>query len=177
MRKRSLSLVCLLLLGLCTSGVAGVRAGQFAIITGKPLNQAIPRDFYLEGNAIPVEKRNAVLIKTPAGARTLIALIVTAGFASEIQQKYSGMLISEGHLSICGKDVGIGSYGFGMHRLGGSRNQLAEFALYNQAGGQVVECEMKKDLRTRAPRPVRVVIESSRSARLYLGRYWVELGP
>lgn len=177
MRKRSLAWVCFLLLALCTSAIAGGGAGQFAIITGKSLNQAIPRDFYLEGNAIPVEKRNAVLIRTPAGARTLIALIVTAGFASEIQQKYSGMLISEGHLSICGKDAGIGSYGFGIHRLGSSREQRARFSLYNQAGHQVVECEMQKDLRLREPRPVRIVIESSRSARLYLGRYWLELGP
>lgn len=36
---------------------------------------------------------------------------------------------------------------------------------------------MKKALRMREPRPLQVMIESSHSARLYLGRYWVELGP
>ncbi|MGH9444559.1 MAG: hypothetical protein ACRD3O_02320 [Terriglobia bacterium] len=165
----------LLLLG--ASGVAGSGPGHFEIVTGKLLNKSIPRDVYLEGSAIPVEKRNAVLIKIPAGARALFALIVTAGFASQLQQKYSGMLISEGRLSLCGKDAGIGSYGFGIRRPSTSKRQQAQFFLYNQAGDQVIACDMKKDLRMRHPAALQVVIESWRLARLYLGRYWVELGP
>lgn len=176
MQARLLSRVCLLVLVVATSGVAGSGPRQFAVITGKPLNESIPRDFYLEGNAIPVEKRNAVLIKTPAGARALFALIVTAGFASRTQQKYSGMLISEGHLSVCGKDVGVGSYGFGIRPPHGPGEQHSQFVLYNQAGSRVINCPMEKDLNMREPRPLQVVIGSTESAKLYLGRYWVELG-
>ncbi|MGH9431873.1 MAG: hypothetical protein ACRD3T_10045 [Terriglobia bacterium] len=120
----SLGITCLLFASAAGSiGCSRFGPGVFEIVTGKLLNEAIPRDVYLEGSAIPVEKRNAVLIKTPGSARALFALIVTAGFASQLQQKYSGILISEGRLSICGKDAGIGSYGFGIRRppLSGSR--------------------------------------------------------
>ncbi|MGH9434508.1 MAG: hypothetical protein ACRD06_00755 [Terriglobia bacterium] len=177
MQARSVLRVCLLLVLLGASGVAGSGPGHFEIVTGELLNKAIPRDVYLEGSAIPVEKRNAVLIKTPAGARALFALIVTAGFASQLQQKYSGMLISEGRLSICGKDARIGSYGFGIRRTPAAGRQQAQLFFYNQAGDQVIACDMKKDLRMREPRPLQVIIESSDSARLYVGRYWVDLGP
>lgn len=177
MQMRSILRICLLVaaLGLMTA-LGAAQGGRFKIITGKLLHAAVPRDFYLEGNAIPVEKWNAVLIKTPAGTRALFALIATAGFASEIQQKYSGMLISEGHLSMCGKEISVGSYGFSVHRPNTVGPQ-AQFSLYNEAGKRMMECDMEKDSRLREPRPLQVVIESYHSARLYLGRYSVGLSP
>jgi hypothetical protein len=121
------------------TGVATLAQGHFEIITGKSFIGAVPRDFYLEGNAIPVEKRNAVLVKTPERRRALFALIATAGFASQLQQKYSGMLILEGRLAICGKNVGIGSYGFGIRRQR-SPEQQTQLLVYNQAGEQMIAC-------------------------------------
>lgn len=176
MLRRSISRICMLVAVLGAAGILGFAQGRFEIVTGKLFHAAVPRDFYLEGNAIPVEQRNTVLIRTPAETRVLIGLIVTAGFASQLQQKYSGMLISEGHLSICRKRAVIGSYGFGVHHPH-SLEQPAQFLLYNQAGDQIMECNMEKDLHMREPKPLQVMIESTDSARLYLGRYWVELRP
>lgn len=177
MKIHCLSHVSLLLLLLSTMAFPRLAQNGFKNITGKPLENAVPRDFYLEGNAIPVERDQAVLIETPAGTRSLFALIVTAGFASRIQHKYSGMLISEGNLSVCGKKVRIGSYGFGLRRTGVKESLEASFSLYNQAGDRIAECDMKKDLQLREPKPLQVMIQSPRSARLYLGRYWLRLGP
>src|SRR5579863_7770155 len=159
MLTRSILRGCLLVVVLGAASVMGLAQGRFEIITGRLFNAAIPRDFYLEGNAIPVEKLNAVLIKSPRGARVLFALIATAGFASEIQQKYSGMLISEGRLSICEKHVAVGSYGFGIRRLHASGSQQAQFSLYNQGGNHVIDCSMEKESRLREPKPLQVVIE------------------
>ena len=94
---------------LCQSAVAQ----KFEVVTGKAFDSAMPKDFYLEGNAIPTEKRNAVLVKTPAGARALFALIDTSGYAASITAKYVGMIITEGDLTLCGHKVTVGSYGFG----------------------------------------------------------------
>lgn len=177
MQIRSILRICLLAAALgVTVAVGAAQGGRFEIVTGKLFEAAVPRDFYLEGNAIPVEKLNAVLIRTPSGTRVLFALIATAGFASEIQQKYSGMLTSEGHLAICGKAVAVGSYGFGIRRprLAG---QQALFFVYNQAGMRITECSMEKDLSLHEPRPLQVVIGPAEAARLYLGRYWVGLSP
>ena len=146
--------------------------GMFQYVTGKPFDDAVPKDFYLEGNSIPTEKRNAALIKTPGGARVVFALIDTTGYSSQIQQKYIGMLISEGNVTVCGNKVGVGSYGFGLNKTASS----ATFVLYNQAGTKVGDCSVKSDAALEHPSPLQVKL-SSQKVMLYLGRYRVDLEP
>lgn len=160
-------------LGAYPGGAAG--QGNFQIVTGKAFDSALPHDFYLEGNAIPTEKRNAVLLTSPKGSRVLIALIDTTGYSSQIQQKYEGMVITEGMITICEKKVAVGSYGFGLERPGAQSSEDAMFFLYDQAGKRLLECRSKKDANLNAPRPLRVVPGFRGTARLYLGRYWLEL--
>jgi hypothetical protein len=177
-RKRlSLSVLGWVLVVGCTSSPLALPQGRFQIIGGRNLTDAIPRDFYLEGSAMRVEKRNAVLIKTPSGARVLVALLVTSGFASRLPHKYVGMLISEGPVALCGSGLSVGSYGFGLRRLPDRNARDAEFLLYNQAGEEIGGCAAKKDLRLKEPRPLQATIAAPGSARLYFGRYWVELEP
>jgi len=90
--------------------------GGFELVTGDAFTRAVPGDFYLEGNRIPVEKRNAALLKNPKGARVVLGLIDTTGYSSQIQQKYMGMLITETKISVCGNALGVGSYGLGLER-------------------------------------------------------------
>src|SRR5579863_6233644 len=104
--KRSIVTACLLMLGMVIAGPQKANAqGSFETVTGKAFDAAVPKDIYLEGNAIPTEKRNAALIKSPKGARILFARIDTAGYSSQIKQKYIGMIISEGRVSVCGSAV------------------------------------------------------------------------
>src|ERR1039457_5026395 len=51
--------------GACCQGL--LAQNKFEVVTGKAFESAVPKDFYLEGNAIPTEKRNAILVKTPGG--------------------------------------------------------------------------------------------------------------
>ena len=149
--------------------------GAFTQLTGKAFDSAIPTDFYLEGNRIPVEKRNAVLLKAPAGARLVLALIDTSGYSSRIQQKYTGMLITEGSISVCSVSLSIGSYGFGLEKPAASSSEDAKFFLYNQAGEKLGECAAKKDAALKEPKPLTVVLSKEGGARLYLGRFFLEL--
>ena len=68
----------------------GLTQNGFRVLTGSGLKYAIPHEFYLEGNAVPVDSRNAVLIETSSGVRVLVALVVTSGWASQLPHKYSG---------------------------------------------------------------------------------------
>ncbi len=149
--------------------------GNFEVVTGKAFDSAMPKDFYLEGNAIPTEKRNAVLLKNPGGGRGLFALIDTSGYSSQIRQKYIGMLISEGRLSICGKAVSVGSYGFGLEKPSEPGDRDGKFFLFDQSGEKVAECAVKKDTQLQQPKPLQVVVGKAGSASLYLGRYKLEL--
>jgi hypothetical protein len=149
--------------------------GAFEQMSGKAFESAIPNDFYLEGNRIPVEKRNAVLLKTPAGARLILALIDTTGYSSQIKQKYIGMAITEGTVSVCNVPLSVGSYGFGLVKPAATSSEDAKFYLYNQAGETVGECAAKKDSAVKQPKPLNVVLSKEAGARLYLGRYVLEL--
>jgi len=149
--------------------------GAFEQLFGKAFESAIPNDFYLEGNRIPVEKRNAALLKTPAGARLVLGLIDTTGYSSQIKQKYVGMLITEGTLSVCDVSLSVGSYGFGLEKPAATSSADAKFFLYNQAGEKVGDCAAKKDNALKQPKPLNAVLSKEGGARLYLGRYYLEL--
>jgi hypothetical protein len=148
---------------------------KFEVVTGKAFDSAVPKDFYLEGNAIPTEKRNAVLVKTPAGARAVFALIDTAGYAANIVTKYVGMIITEGDLTLCGQKVAAGSYGFGWVLPGTGVDAPGKFSLYNQAGAPVASCAAQRQADLKLPRPLQVVVAADGSARLYHGRHYVAL--
>ncbi len=147
---------------------------QFEVVTGKAFDSAMPKDFYLEGNAIPTGKRNAVLVHLPSGERALFSLLETSGYSADISAKYAGMIITEGDVSICGHKVGVGSYGFGWARPGTGVDEPGKFSLYNQAGGKVTECVTPRDANLKQPRPLQVVV-SGATAKLYYGKHYVEL--
>jgi len=147
----------------------------FEVVTGKEFESAVPKDFYLEGNAIPAEKRNAVLVKTPAGARALFALIDTSGYATSVQTKYVGMLITEGDLTVCGHKVTVGSYGFGWDLPGTGVNAPGKFSLYNQAGARLAECTSPRQANLKMPRPLQLVAGQNGTARLYHGKNYITL--
>ena len=175
--KRSIITYCMLLmLGTLVAWPQKANAqGSFQTVTGKAFDSAVPKDFYLEGNAIPTEKRNAALVKTSKGARILFALIDTAGYSSQIKQKYIGMLITEGRISVCGKTVDVGSYGFGLDKPPAKSKDDAKFHLYNQAGAEVGGCTAPYDATIKIPKPLQVIVGKDGFAWLVLGRYKVEL--
>lgn len=154
----------------CQSALA---QNKFEVITGKAFDSAVPKDFYLEGNAIPT--RNAVLVKTPAGARALFALIDTTGYASNIKAKYVGMIITEGDLTLCGHKVTVGSYGFGWDLPGTGVDAPGKFSLYNQAGAPVADCTAERHADLKLPQPLRVVVAPDGSARLYHAKHFIAL--
>jgi len=150
--------------------------GVFKVEKGEAFNKVVPKDFVLEGSAIPIERRNSSLVIAPSGARMIVGVLDTTGYSSQVQEKYLGMLIAEGSVDVCGNQVAIGSYGFGLAKQrGAAEGHAAKFILYNQAGEKVAECAARWDARIRSPRPLEVVTKSGVTARLYLGRNWVEL--
>ncbi|MGA2131736.1 MAG: hypothetical protein ABSH50_05540 [Bryobacteraceae bacterium] len=148
---------------------------KFEIVTGKPFDSAVPKDFYLEGNAIPAEKRNAILVKTPGGARALFALIDTTGYAANVQAKYVGMIITEGDLTLCGHKIGVGSYGFGWTLPATGVDAPGKFSLFNQAGAAVADCTAPKQSDLKMARPLQMVVAQDGTARLFHGKNYIAL--
>ena len=105
----------------------------------------------------------------------MFSLIDTTGYSADIIAKYVGMIITEGDITLCGKKVGIGSYGFGWVRPATGVNEPGKFSLYNQAGAPVTECTAKRDAKLAQPRPLQVVVAADGTARLYNGKHYVDV--
>ena len=151
--------------------------GAFSSVTGKTFDGALPAQFYLEGNAIPTEKRNSSLLTTPSGHRFLTGLLDTSGYSSQVQMKYMGFIINEAPLTLCGKPLGAGSFGFGMKSPAGNSPADATLFLYDQGGKEVSQCMVKKDMALQHPVPLQVILKGEKAANLALGRYIVEIRP
>lgn len=176
MRRICLAVGIVIMTAMLAAWPSSARAqGGLELVTGKAFDSAVPKDFYLEGNAIPTQKRNAALLKTPTGARILFARIDTTGYSSQIQQKYEGMIISEGKVTLCGQAIGIGSYGFGFTKPAATSSEEAKFFIYDQAGGKVAECVLKKDAELKQPKPLQAVVAKGAPTKLYLGKNWLEV--
>ncbi len=165
-----IGLICMLL-----AWPNAARAQGFEPVSVDAFNRAVPADFYLEGNRIPVEKRNAAVLKNAKGARLVVALIDTSGYSSQIQQKYIGMLITETPISVCGIAVGVGSYGFGLDRPAATSSADAPFRVYNQAGEKLGECSAKKDESLKVAKPLATITAQGGPLKLYLGKYVIEV--
>jgi hypothetical protein len=143
-------------------------------VTGKAFDGAIPHEFYLEGNAIPTQKRNAVLLKATDGKRMLFALLDTSGYGADIQAKYAGMAIVEKKVSLGGATLGVGAWGFGLEKANPPGDEPAKLVFYDVAGQKVAEATVPYDARLARPVPLQVVTEGGKTM-LYLGRYGVEI--
>jgi hypothetical protein len=138
-------------------------------LEGKAFDAAVVKDFYLEGNAIPTQKRNTVVLKGADGKRMVFGLLDTTGYSAEIQAKYAGMIIVERQVMVGGAAVGTGAYGFGLVK-GTPAEGPGKLVVYDVAGAKVGETAAQWDAALAGPVPLQFV-----KGRLYVGRHWVEV--
>lgn len=143
-------------------------------VTGKAFDGAVPHEFYLEGNAISTQKRNAVLLQATDGKRMLFGLLDTSGYAVDIQAKYAGMAIVEKKVSLGGATLGVGAWGFGLVKANPPGQEPAKLIFYDVAGQKVAETTVAYDAKLARPVPLQAVTEGGKTM-LYLGRYGVAL--
>ncbi|HUL80436.1 MAG TPA: hypothetical protein VL691_24460 [Vicinamibacteria bacterium] len=140
-------------------------------LEGKAFDSACVRDFYLEGNSIPTQKRNTVVLKGTDGKRLVFGLLDTSGYSAEVQQKYAGMMIVERKVVVGGTAVGTGAYGFGLQKPTPPEG-AGKLIVYDVSGAKVGEAAAQYDATLAQPVPLQFVIKDSR---LYVGRHWVEI--
>lgn len=148
-------------------------AAQVEKLEGKAFDGAYVRDFYLEGNAIPTQKRNTVVLKGADGKRLVFSLLDTTGYSTEIQQKYIGMLILERPVTLGTAKVAAGAYGFGLKKPQPPEGPGTLF-VYDVGGAKVAETAASHDAEIARPVPLQVLTKEGKS-RLYVGRHSVEI--
>jgi hypothetical protein len=183
-RRRSTTMLRFLLLLVVAAALLGAAPekafaqGQFQTITGADFDAAAPNTVNIGGKQVSVAKRSAVLLQTPSGGRAFFAIQDGTGYTTDVaSQKSAGVITIEGgSLSIAGKPVAAGKYTFSWTFPPKGEDGPGTFSLFSQANAKLTEVSTPRDAGLKTPTPLQVVVQrNGTAARLYNGRYSVEL--
>ena len=144
---------------LATAQDAGV------VLTGKDATRVVPTTFYFEGLSAPTQMRNSAAARFGSKRYVIAGMVDTSGYSTEVRAKYQGFFITDSPISVGGKDLGTGAYGFGFSDDG-------KFNIFDIGGSAVMSVGATKDTALRRPRPLMMVKEKD-GVRLYAERSYV----
>jgi hypothetical protein len=139
------------------------------ILEAQEVKKLAPESYYFAAQSAPVQVRNCVGFRTSSGKIVLAGLVDTSGYATDIQQKYQGFLITETKLDIGGSELVPGEYGFGFRKDG-------KFGVMDVAANDLLSATASRDTKLLHPVPLKMVEEAG-GYKLYGGRNWVTLKP
>lgn len=137
------------------------------VLNTDEIRKVVPAAFFFRGQSAPVQLRNAAGFSGSDGKLVLAGLVDTSGYASDVQAKYQGCLITEVKLDIEGTNLQPGAYGFGFSADG-------KFLVMDVGANELVSVAGKIDEKLARPVPLKVVADGG-AYRLYAGKKWVSL--
>jgi hypothetical protein len=137
------------------------------VLSGDHLKIVVPSTYFFRGQSAPVQLRNSGGFSASDGKLVLAGLVDTSGYASDVQAKYQGFLITEVKLHIEGAELAPGEYGFGFSKEG-------KFLVMDVGANDLFSVTGKMDEKLPHPVPLKIV-EDGGAYRLYCGRKWVSL--
>jgi hypothetical protein len=137
-----------------------------AILSGEELKKIAPTGFFYRGQSASTQLRNAAGIRTDEQKYVLAGLVDTAGYASNIAEKYQGFFITEVKVKIEGSELAPGEYGFGF--VGD------KFVITDVGANDVLSVSSKRDDNLKRAMPLKIEKEGS-AYRLYTGKKYVTM--
>ncbi len=137
------------------------------VLGGDDLKKVVPATYFFRGQSAPVQLRNSAGFSGADGKLVLAGLVDTSGYASDVQARYQGFLITEVKLNIEGSELAPGEYGFGF-------SQAGKFLVMDVGANDLFSVGAKMDDKLARPVPLKIV-EDRAGYRLYTGRKWVLL--
>ncbi len=158
-------------LGFCLQGARAqaTASAMTKILTPQDVGKIMPATVFFRGQSATVQMRNTFGLRFPDGALMLAGLVDSSGYSSGIRQKYQGYILSETPLTINGKTLVAGAYGFGF-----IAND--KFVVMNLGAHDVLQVADRTDATMSRPRPLVIVAgKHPGSYRLYEGRKFVTI--
>jgi hypothetical protein len=158
----------------CLPGAQLARAqsaapAQAKILSPQDIGALMPHSVFFRGQCATVQLRNTFGLRLADGAVVLAGLVDNSGYATGIQQRYQGYLLSETALTINGETLPAGAYGFGF-----VANDV--FTVMDLGAREVLKVGSKTDSTMPHPRPLQIVVGTHPgSYRLYEGRRFVSI--
>ena len=163
--RRPLVLSLAALAAITFVGASSAQRGGATVLEGDDLTRVVPTGFYFEKQSAPTQMRNASAVQWGRGerARLVIAgLVDTSGYSSEVRAKYQGFLIADAPVTVGGRMLPTGAYGFGFTGNG-------RLNVFDVSGRRILSAPAAKDTRMQRPRPLMFTTEYG-DVRLYSGR-------
>ena len=132
------------------------------VLTAKDSARVVPTTFYFEGLSAPTQMRNSAAARFGAKRFVIAGLVDTSGYSTDVRAKYQGFFITDSPITVGGKDLSTGAYGFGFSDDG-------KFNVLDLGGNAVMWAVTAKDKALRRPRPLMMVKEKD-GLRLYAER-------
>ncbi len=155
-----------ILVALAVPGFVTAQTGSSTVLKPVDLEKLFPATVFYHGQSAPAQLRNSGGVKFADGHYVLASLVDTSGYSTGVAAKYQGYLITEVPLSIDGKRLPAGAYGFGF--LDGDRLVVTDLGAHD-----VLTAHTAKDTAMTRPRPLEVTGDSAGGYRLYAGKSYV----
>lgn len=161
-------LACVVL-GLSTLHAQSPSSAQTKILTPEDLGRLMPASVFFRGQTATVQVRNTYGLRFPDGMLFLAGLVDSSGYSSSIQQKYQGYILCEVPVTIEGKTLVPGAYGFGMRADG-------NFVVMDLGAHDILQTPARMDKAMSRPRPLTILAgQHPGSYRLYEGKKFVSI--
>ena len=98
----------------------------------------------------------------------LVGMVDTAGYGTEIRERYEGFLITDAAITVGGETLSPGAYGFGFSNNG-------KLNIFDLANSDVLSVATTSDKAMRRARPLMMSMDGG-NVRLYRGRDYVVIG-
>jgi hypothetical protein len=164
MRRYMLTLLAALVISCSLPLTVAAQEGA-VLLTGAELARVVPPGFYFQGLSAPTQTRNSAAARFGLSRRVIAGLVDTSGYAADVRSKYEGFLITDSEISINGKTLATGAYGFGFSNDG-------KLNVMDVGGGEILSVRTTRDKALKRPRPL-MMTEDTHGARLYSGRDYV----
>jgi hypothetical protein len=147
--------------------LASAQQPKAGVLSGEDVKKVVPSVYFFRGQSAPVQVRNSAGFSAADGKLVLAGLVDTSGYATDVQAKYQGFLITEVKLKIEGSELAPGAYGFGFSKEG-------KFLVMDVGANDLLTVSGKIDDKLAHPVPLKIV-EDGGAYRLYSGRKWISL--
>jgi len=142
---------------------------NFEVLNEAETAKVVPASFYFAGQSAPTQMRNAAAARIGKDRFIVAGMVDTSGYSSDIAAKYEGFFITDSPISIGGKTLGAGAYGFGFSNDG-------KVNILDLGSKPVVSAATQNDGQMQRPRPLQM-ISDSKGIRFYKGKNYVLISP
>jgi len=152
------------------AGSLSIRAqNNFEVLSEPETAKVVPASFYFAGQSAPTQMRNAAAARIGKDRFIVAGMVDTSGYSSDIAAKYEGFFITDSPITIGGKTLGAGAYGFGFSNDG-------KVNILDLGSKPVVSAATQNDGQMQRPRPLQM-ISDSKGIRFYKGKNYVLISP